>query len=342
MKRARTGFLVAIFSLLVSPSVIVPLVPLSVNGAYGDGASTLRSSTIYLDSVSRNTGTDCMEGQGPQLTAPPDRYRVNVDPATKRNERIELRWNKLCSANTYELQISGGAAFTKLIAPSVNGQPPTLSDTGTILLNIDSDHAVNPSVYIAAGALPEAGAIYWWRVRASKLNTGQIERSLWSTPRYFIVKAASFIGASWYGVVLISPNNGSKGCTVDNISFSWSPWNNASKYQFDLARDSEFKQIVVTAMPASTSYKYGGVLEYNTTYYWRVKTLEVTGTDISTTNDWSDTFSFTTQEPPPPPPATPVEPTIPIWLWIIIALGTLLIVAAIILIVRKAHHRQPK
>jgi len=101
------------------------------------------------------------------------------------------------------------------------------------------------------------------------------------------------------GVQLLAPTNGYAGLKVRPASFSWNPWPGATRYQCDIAADSEFKSLVVTATTTTTGYAYSGTLNYSTTYFWRVKALEVIGPNGP--GDWSATFFFITA----PGPATP-------------------------------------
>ena len=128
------------------------------------------------------------------------------------------------------------------------------------------------------------------------------------------------------------PNNGCIGCKVKPASFSWSPWKEATKYQFDLAKDPEFKQLIITATPTTTGYEYNGTLDYSTNYFWRVKALEVNGQPIP--SDWSATFSFQTEPAPAPPAPPPAEPATPLWVWVVIAVGAALVVTVLVLVMR--------
>jgi hypothetical protein len=101
------------------------------------------------------------------------------------------------------------------------------------------------------------------------------------------------------GIQLLAPNNGSIGCKVKPASFYWSPCPEATRYQIDLARDPEFKQLTVTATTTTPGYEYSGTLDYSTNYFWRVKALQVNGLPIPT--DWSATFSMQTKPAPAPP-----------------------------------------
>ena len=100
-----------------------------------------------------------------------------------------------------------------------------------------------------------------------------------------------------------------------------------------------------------TAYAYVGELDYSTPYYWRVKAV---GSDEE--SDWSSGIFTTMAEPeeaqPPvvveesePPVITveqpdivvplPAETTItPAWIYVIIGVGAVLVIAVVVLIVR--------
>jgi hypothetical protein len=174
-------------------------------------------------------------------------------------------------------------------------------------------------------------------MRAFQSATLQFARSPWSAVRSFTVKAGFIVNTPYYGVQLLAPNNACTGCKVKPASFSWSPWKEATKYQFELANDPEFKQTVISvATTTTTSYEYSGTLDYNVNYFWRVKALEVNGQDIP--SDWSATFSFLTEPAPAPATPPPAEsPLVPVWGWVAIAIGAILVIATIILIYKSRH-----
>ena len=234
----------------------------------------------------------------PSLPAAVAKYLPGADPVTGRNEQVDLRWEQLCLATGYELQIARDKDFTLRINPAVNSEGKISAVTGSILLDMDETNMTSPAAWIAPGALPEAGATYYWRIRVYKSATGQLAYSPWSEARSFSIKPGFIVNTPYYGVQLLSPGNGCPGCKVKPASFSWSPWKDATRYQFDLARDAEFKQIVVTATTTTTGYVYNGTLDYSTNYFWRVRALEVNGQDIP--SDWSATFSFQTEPAPAP------------------------------------------
>jgi len=278
---------------------------------------------------SSTAGTAALPGNRP---VPLDRYLTGADPVTGRNEQIDLKWEQLCLATGYQLQLAKDKDFTLRINPSVNSAGNISAVTGSIFLDMDSTNMTSPAAWIAPGALPEAGAIYYWRIRVYRSATGQLAISPWSETRSFTVKAGFIVNTPYYGVQLLAPNNGCPGCKVKPASFSWSPWKEATRYQFDLSRDSEFKQLLVTATTTSTGYEYNGTLDYSTNYFWRVKALEVNGQNIP--SDWSATFSFQTEPAPAAEAPAPAGPATPLWVWVTIAIGAILVIVTLILTVK--------
>jgi hypothetical protein len=96
----------------------------------------------------------------------------------------------------------------------------------------------------------------------------------------------------YYGVQLLSPNNGGMGIPVKPVSFSWSPFKETTKYKFVLAKDAAMTQIVKEADVTTTAYECDGTLDYSTNYFWRVMAIE------PAPSDWSAVFSFLTEAAP--------------------------------------------
>jgi len=260
------------------------------------------------------------------------KYMVGADPVTGRNEQVDLAWEQLCLSTAYELQIAKDPDFTLRVNPAMNSSASISAVTGSILLLMDDTNMTAPAAWIPPGALPEAGAIYWWRIRSVGSATGQIATSPWSEPRSFTIKAGFIVNTPYYGVQLLAPSNGCMGCKVKPASFSWSPWKDATKYEFVLARDPEFKQIIITGNPTTSAYEYDGTLDYSANYFWRVRALEVNGQPIP--SDWSATYSFQTEPAPAPPAPPPSEPATPLWVWVVIAVGAALVVTVLVLVMR--------
>jgi len=134
------------------------------------------------------------------------------------------------------------------------------------------------------------------------------------------------VRADYYGLKLLSPDNGCLGCPVSPASFSWSPFKGTTKYEFVLAKDGELTDILKQdTVSNSTGYEYDGTLDYSTNYFWRVRSVEPP-------SDWSATFSFQTEAAPAAPEAPAEAPSTPMWVWVIVAIGAILVIVTLVLI----------
>ncbi|MDD5082858.1 MAG: hypothetical protein PHU08_05735, partial [Dehalococcoidales bacterium] len=145
-------------------------------------------------------------------------------------------------------------------------------------------------------------------------------------------------------VKILSPTEGSTGVSIKPL-FAWEDKGTAF-YEFQLAIDPYFAGDLVSDSPKLQApyFAYPAELEYSTTYYWRVRTSKASPTTICVGAEcgaWAQGL-FTTEAKPVPP----VEPTPPVvippppaqivpgWIYAIVAIGAVLIIAVIILIVR--------
>ena len=279
--------------------------------------------------------TDCLAKKGPALRTPADKALVGADPVTGRNQQIDLSWEQLCLSTVYELQVAKDAAFTLRINPAISNSRNIAAVTGSIRATMDEVNMTSPGMWLSPAALPEAGATYFWRVRSYRSATGQIAISPWSEARSFSVKPGFIVNTPYYGVQLLAPDNGCVSCRVRPALFSWSPWKEATRYEFVLSKDSEFQKVLKQSNTTSTGYQYEGTLDYDTNYFWRVRAVEVNGQPIP--SDWSATFSFRTESAPELPAPLPGDPETPLWVWGVIGLGTLLVIVTLILILRTGR-----
>jgi hypothetical protein len=151
----------------------------------------------------------------------------------------------------------------------------------------------------------EPGVTYYWRMRATEPVTGS-----WSD-------TLSFTTVATPGTVapeLMSPSAGAEAVS-STPAFSWSSVAGATSYQIQVATDSNFSSKVIDETTSSTAYQSGDELD-NGTYYWKVKAA----------TDWSATGVFTVG-------AVPGAGT-PAWVWVVIVIGALLVIAVLVLIVR--------
>jgi hypothetical protein len=288
--------------------------------------------------------TDCFAKKGPALITA-DGTLIGCDPVSGRAQEVNLCWEQLCVAYGYDLEIAKNKEFSIRVLDWVT----PCADEGWL---VPVDRLI-PCVYFPAGGASgtlasaigatgggdtdigggdglygnlECGHKYFWRVQVRTCATTQIIRSPWSEVRSFTIKAGLPVRADYYGLKLLSPDNGCRGCPVKPASFSWSPFKETTKYKFVLAKDAAMTQVVAEAEVPTTAYEYKGTLDYSTNYFWRVMCLE------PAPSDWSATFSFQTEAAPAPPAAPEAAPPTPLWVWVLIAIGAILVIVTLVLI----------
>jgi hypothetical protein len=282
--------------------------------------------------------TDCIAKKGPVILTPEDGAFVGCDPVSGRNQQVDLSWEQLCLAVRYELEIYKDRELTMKVNPAMTnpgGLPIITAVTGSLVIDLDANNMTQPATWISPGALPEAGADYFWRVRVIRSSTGQIAISPWSAIRSFAVKPGFITKTPVQGIELLSPKDGCAGCPVKPVSLSWTPYKEATKYEVVLAKDAEMTQVIKRATTTTTAYEYKDALEYGKNYFWRVRSLEIKGQ--SNTSDWSGTFTFKTM--PEPPPASDnttkkqkTQSDSPGFVWVVILVIAAVPVAMLILI----------
>jgi len=278
--------------------------------------------------------TDTLSWIGPTPVSPVSRAAVNYDPVSGRASEINLRWKPESLSRGYQIQIAKDEDFALRVADigSAWGGPfytpydldvPALAippGGGTITDSKGNTWTISPL---------EAGHAYYWRVKIQDVATGDAIKSPWSWREIFTVKAGLPVATPYYGPQPLLPDNGCLGCQIKLAPFAWSPFIDTVRYKFILAKDSAMSDIVVEAEIPTTAYTYEGILDYNTNYFWRVKAIE------PFPSDWSATFCFQTNAAPIPPQPPQAAQVIPLWIWVIIAIGVVLDISLFVLLLHR-------
>jgi hypothetical protein len=261
-----------------------------------------------------DTGTADVWKYEDHLTAPVALGSPGDGTGLGKTTEVTLRWDEPTGTDLeYDLQVSSDPSFDFDVVVDED--------------NIDDDF------FFADGL--EDGKTYYWRVRVTEPL-----RSNWS--------------AKWSFTTLLStpaqheaqPANGAQNVSI-MPAFGWYENDNATGYDFELARDAAFHDAVDITVTTINSYSTDVALEYSSVYYWRVRALK----DSTVISGWR-TNVFTTMAAPvePTPPVTieptPPAPTVPApqviippavtpgWVWAIIGIGAALVIAVIVLIIR--------
>jgi hypothetical protein len=288
---------------------------------------------------------DPIATSAPPVKSPDDGFEVPVNPVNGKANNVVFTWERAYphkSITGMQLQIATDKEFEDAVYD------------GTFT-GIDSDtvtRVIGPNG--ATGQIVEynPGETYYWRVRVSE--TGPM-LSPWSETMSFSIAGLEV------AFDLVAPARGDT--DVDILpTFTWNPFKGAIGYEIMVAEDPTFAIIDWSRSVSGgelTFYKAEEALAYDTTYYWRVR--GVTGPaapkQAAPGGPWA-VGMFTTMEKPAPPPEAP-EPTVIVQkepappaqvievptptpppaipatlLYIIIAIGGVLIIALIVLIVR--------
>jgi photosystem II stability/assembly factor-like uncharacterized protein len=249
--------------------------------------------------------TDTLNKPG-KLTSPAD------DSTSGREGSAQVDWEDMDDADFYEVQWAEDSEF------EVNEESETTEVTNYRIKGL------------------EPGMTYYWRVRVDK---GEPAWSPWSEVWSFTTALGAPQWNPFVGGIPESPYNGATNVSL-SPSFAWNPADWATGYEFVLATDANYSQAVVSKTGANaltnSVYLCEQALAYETTYYWKVRAISK-----ASSSEWANAVFTTMAQAPappsaPPPPVTPEqEPLIdPMFLWIIIGIGAVLVIALIVLIVR--------
>jgi hypothetical protein len=262
---------------------------------------------------------DTLAGAGLRLIEPAYGTAIGCDPVSGRNQEVSLGWQQLSLADAYEVEIAKDEDFSLRITEA---EPITNPYYGPPVVT-------QPAYRILPAMLPEANHIYYWRVRVRQAATGQVIRSYWSEAGSFSIKAGLPVVSPYLGAQALKPVHGANDTPASFVAFSWTPFNNATEYQFILAKDSALTEIIAQESLPTTAYRYSGRLDYDTPYFWQVIAIKPLPSEPS------PVFSFsTTSRPSPPPEIPPLYNQLLQWLQISVlinVLGFVIIVAVMIL-----------
>jgi len=321
---------------------------LTVGDTLAGMALTSGSNVLILI---ENVGTDKLLNFTDTLTgAAPDLVTPN-DTISSASGAISFDWLDVTGAKSYWAQVSVRDDFKDAPAAAPANLQFTAPVTNATGITADS----------GATAIRE-GATYYWRVRVQTPVIGP-----WSEARTIITQITTVSNAP----AISSPSEGGTGPGGYNAPlkplFQWAALKWATGYEFQLATDPTFAEGTVlvdktgaSALGTTTVFQPATALDYSSTYYWRVK-----GLGTSTTTDWSPVTGFSTMAEPveaAPPvvieqaqapiinipasePATvefqipdellnPQAQAAPAYIWAVIIIGAVLVIAVGILIVK--------
>jgi len=304
------------------------------------------SNTLFAIENSGGVGLNRVVTYGDTLvTVSPELVSPAEGTVSTEAGALRIAWSAVTGATSYDYEISTRSDFADVTAVTNCAAPVT------------NARAVNDNV----GATPIAeGTQYYWRVRVSTPVIGP-----WASAR----SVTTQLGAGTNAPAISSPSAAGTGPGGTNAPikpvFNWTSLKWATGYEFQLATDPTFAAASLikdltgaNALGSVTAYQLTDpALQYSTattpaTYYWRVR-----GITASAQSDWSAVTGFTTTTAPAATVYTcpqcglqfdtqaelaahiaaahaVVEPAVPAYIYAIIGIGAVLIIAVLVLIVR--------
>jgi hypothetical protein len=244
------------------------------------------------------------------LTSPPDKAPGIGTITSDTISNASLDWERLAGATSYQWQLNYDTNFSSV--PD----------------GFEGDTKASSVRLLPLGL----ATTYYWRVRATRPVL-----SPWSDKWSFTTS----LGTEAVAPELYTPAAGASGVPTRPV-FQWSATAGADSYELVVATDTSFASPIIAKLGeyalTTTAWKCETDLNYDTTYYWKVRTIS-----SESHSAWSATYAFTTESPPPeapssPPPSLspspPPPPTAaPDWINWLMLLGIVLLVIMVALLV---------
>ena len=239
------------------------------------GSELALATTYYWRVTATNTSgsTQCNLDFSFETEYPPAPGAFSLatptDTTTDVSLAATLDWGDSSDADTYTLLVDDDAGF---------GSPEV------------TDATLTDSTYTIAGGALAYNTTYYWRVSAvNATDTTAASNNDFSFTTVPPPPPGAF--------TLATPTDAATGVSL-TATLDWGDSSDAATYTLLIDDDAGFGSPVVSdaTLTDSTYTVAGGVLSYNTTYYWSVSAVNVTDTTAASNND----FSFTTVPPPAP------------------------------------------
>jgi len=216
---------------------------------------------------------------GPVILATPANHAPGID-----TRGVILEWAPLKGATEYKWQLNDEPNFS------------------TVPEGFEGDTQASSARLSAL----EPATTYYWRVRATKPVL-----SPWSAKRSF----TTILGDTGVGPELLSPEAGANEVPLKPV-LQWNAIAGADSYELLVSAELSFANPLIAKSGANalptTAWQSDISLDYDTTYYWKVR-----GSSSDSYSVWSAVGAFTTESPPvassppaassPPPEASASE-----------------------------------
>ncbi len=270
------------------------------------------------------------------ISTPASGAVIPVDPVTGRAAALPFSWSAVGTGTGLATNY-----FFAIFEKSQGFPGAIIVATGAMPLPSVPGNSVYPPAIAGAPDIAYtflAGNEYGIMIAAvnqvsgdSNLATADFMLSPFCDPIFISIEAASgIIHPPHAGPILTSPTPGAQ--DVDpGAAFSWAPMAGVTEYELIIALDAALTQPVAGTPVTLATSAFGPVtLEYGTDYYYAVRAT-------APTSSVQSIGAFRTMISPEEaiPPVTVEQPVIsPAWIWAVVIIGALLVIAVLVLIMR--------
>jgi hypothetical protein len=250
---------------------------------------------------------------GPVLIMPMAGDIIPVDSSGYITD-LTLQWEELAGTTRYEAAIYLNSEATSKLWSETTTNTAIITTSGSNRVQLLS------------------GTRYYCQVRSIEPI-----KSPWSVLQSFTAALGVIPWSPLATPAGVSPSPGAANVSI-RPAFNWESADGATGYEFVLAKDSEFTDVMVAltgadALP-TTAWGCDRDLDYSTTYFWRVRAISADsysewGTNVFTTQ--ADPSALLPPQSPSPPTVLELPPTISTS-WILVAIGIVVILAVALLV----------
>jgi photosystem II stability/assembly factor-like uncharacterized protein len=286
---------------------------------------------------------DFMATAATAINTPASGDSIEIDPVTGRAMPVQFTWDALGTgtglATNYMFAIyekSAGLPGAILIP---TGAMPVPSVPTNIIYPTGITSAAPDINYDLIG-----GTEYGIQIMAIAEVSGDALSSQWCDPLFISIEPSTgIVSPTHAGPELTSPAAGDQ--NVDpGCGFSWNPMPGVNEYEIIIATDGALTNAVAGTPATVTTTSYQAELEYSTDYYYAVRATSPTSSvqtvaAFRTMDEPVEKYTceycgltFDTRAELEAHIAAAHAPTTPLYIWIVIAIGAILVIAVIWLI----------
>jgi hypothetical protein len=323
------------------------LADIAANKVYGVQTSTVPDGLFAYNDFLATANTT--------VNAPASGDTITIDPVTGRAMPVQLSWDAVGTGTglgieylvaIYEKALGFPSAIIFATTNAATGAGLPLPTAPTCMIYPQGIATNAPDInYTLVGGTEYGIQICVGGVPGTTSTvSGELLTSQWSDPLFIAIEPSTgAISPTHAGPELTSPAAGDQ--NVDpGCGFSWNPMPGVNEYEIIIATDGALANAVAGTPATVTTTSYQAELEYSTDYYYAVRATSPTSSvqtvaAFRTMDEPVEKYTceycgltFDTRAELEAHIAAAHAPTTPLYIWIVIAIGAILVIAVIWLI----------